>query len=95
VFFERWMSRLLLTAADRTAGYWRKLSLRQVEVSPTIVFDAPRPARVFFEARAVGTWTWADPGHVEVLFKGSPRDRKAKDPAGGAFKTAIDTTARA
>jgi hypothetical protein len=52
VFFERWMSRipLPLTAADRTAGYWWELSMRQVEVSRTIVFDAPRNARAFFEA---------------------------------------------
>src|SRR6266516_1077797 len=41
IFFERWMSRLPLplTAADRTAGYWWELSMRQVEVSRTIVFD--------------------------------------------------------
>jgi hypothetical protein len=44
VFFERWMSRLPLplTEADRAAGYWWELSMRQVEVSRTLVFDAPR-----------------------------------------------------
>ena len=52
VFFERWMSRLPLplTDADRAAGYWWELSMRQVEVSRTLVFDAPRHARLFFEA---------------------------------------------
>jgi hypothetical protein len=30
------------------------------------------------------------PEHVEVLVERSPRGRKPKDPAGGAFKTAID-----
>ena len=27
------------TAADRAAGYWWELSMRQVEVSRTLVFD--------------------------------------------------------
>ena len=39
-----------LTAADRAAGYWWELSMRQVEVSRTLVFDDPRRARGFFEA---------------------------------------------
>jgi hypothetical protein len=52
VFAERWWSRLPLplTDADRGAGYWWELSMRQVEVSRTLVFDAPRRARGFFEA---------------------------------------------
>jgi hypothetical protein len=94
VFFERWMARLPLplTAADRAAGYWWELSLRQVEVSRTIVFGAPRQARAFFEALVADNLDLGRPEHVEVLFKRSPRGRKAKDPAGGAFKTAIDRT---
>ncbi|WP_218028435.1 hypothetical protein [Mycobacterium pseudokansasii] len=42
VFFERWISRLPLplTEHDRTAGYWWELSMRQVEVSRTLVFGA-------------------------------------------------------
>ncbi|HEX2745584.1 MAG TPA: hypothetical protein VHN16_14435 [Streptosporangiaceae bacterium] len=39
-----------LTAEDRAAGYWWELSLRQVEVSRTIVFDVPRQTRAFFGA---------------------------------------------
>ena len=52
VFFERWMAELPLplTEHDRAAGYWWELSMRQVEVSRTLVFDAPRHARGFFEA---------------------------------------------
>jgi hypothetical protein len=52
VFCERWWSRLPLplTEFDRAAGYWWDISMRQVEVSRTIVFDAPRHARGFFEA---------------------------------------------
>src|SRR5438270_13085305 len=55
VFFERWMSRLplRLTSADRDAGYWWELSMRQIETSRTLVFDAPRHARAFFEALVV------------------------------------------
>ena len=41
---------LPLTDRDRAAGYWWELSMRQVEVSRTLVFDAPRRARAFFEA---------------------------------------------
>ena len=42
VWFERWMARLPLplTGADRDAGYWWELSMRQVETSRTLVFDA-------------------------------------------------------
>jgi hypothetical protein len=92
VFFERWMSRipLPLTAADRAAGYWWELSMRQVEVSRTLVFDAPRRARAFFEALIADNLDLGRPEHVEILFKRSPRGRKASGPAGGVFKTAID-----
>src|SRR6266568_398585 len=92
-FFDRWMSRLPLplTAEDRAAGYWWELSLRQVEVSRTIVFDAPRQARAFFEALIADNLDLGRPENVEVLFKRDPRGRKPKDQgAGGAFKTAID-----
>jgi hypothetical protein len=49
-FRERWWARLplLLTDTDRAAGYWWDISMRQVEVSRTIVFDTPRQARRFF-----------------------------------------------
>jgi hypothetical protein len=51
-FFDRWMTIIPtpLGKADRHAGYWWELSLRQVETSRTLVFDAPRRARAFFEA---------------------------------------------
>ncbi len=43
LLFERWANvvPLPLSPADRQAGYWWELSMRQVEVSRTIVFDAP------------------------------------------------------
>jgi hypothetical protein len=50
VFVQRWLHRLPLplSPADRDAGYWWETSMRQVEISRTMVFDAPRHARGFF-----------------------------------------------
>ena len=52
MFAQRWLHRLPLPfgAKDHDAGDWWELSMRQVEISRTIVFDAPRHARGFFEA---------------------------------------------
>jgi len=91
-FFDRWVSRipLPLTPADRAAGYWWELSLRQVEVSRTMVFDASRQARAFFEALVADNLDLGRPESVEILFKRDPRGRKPKDQAGGVFKTTIN-----
>jgi hypothetical protein len=92
-FFDRWMSQIPvpLTAADQMAGYWWQLSMRQVEVSRTMVFAAPRQARAFFEALVADNLDLGRPEHVEILFKRDPRGRKPKDQAaGGMFRTAID-----
>ncbi len=45
-FFERWMGVVPtpLEESDRTAGFWWELSMRQIEVSRTLVFDAVTPA---------------------------------------------------
>ncbi len=63
VFCERWWARLPLplTDADRAAGYWWDISMRQVGVSRTIVFDAPRHARSFLKRCAPTTSTSAGP----------------------------------
>jgi cell division septation protein DedD len=63
VFIRRWLARLPLplTDTDRDGGYWWEASMRQVEVSRTIVFDAPRHARGFFEALLSTTSTSAAP----------------------------------
>lgn len=72
VFFERWMSilPLPLTGHDRAAGYWWELSMRQVEVSRTLVFDAPRHARGFFEALVADNLDIGRPDTVELIFHG-------------------------
>ncbi len=75
VFFQRWMSRLPLplTEHDHAAGYWWELSMRQVEVSRTLVFDAPRHARGFFEALVADNLDIGRPDSVELIFAGPPR----------------------
>ena len=75
VFFERWMSRLPvpLTEHDRVDGYWWELSMRQVEVSRTLVFDAPRRARAFFEALVADNLDIGRPDTVELIFAGPPK----------------------
>jgi predicted MarR family transcription regulator len=75
VFFQRWMSILPvpLTEHDRTDDYWWELSMRQVEVSRTLVFDAPRQARAFFEAMVADNLDIGRPDTVELIFKGPHR----------------------
>jgi hypothetical protein len=88
VFFQRWLARLPLplSATDRAAGFWWELTMRQVEVSRTIVFAAPRHTRAFFEALVADNLDIGRPERTEIIFKRSPRGAKAR----GVFKTAID-----
>jgi len=90
VFAECWCSilPLPLTEHDRAAGYWWELSMRQVEVSRTLVFDAPRHARGFFEALVADNLDIGRPELIELIFKRGQR-RGAK--AGGQYKTKIVT----
>ena len=93
VFFDRWMSilPLPLTTADRDAGYWWELSMRQIETSRTIVFDAPRRARAFFEALVVDNLDIGRPDHVELIFRGHPRRWGRPPKTEQTYKTRIDT----
>ena len=69
-FFERWTSVIPtpLTDADRAAGYWWELSMRQVEVSRTLVFDDPRRARGFFESLVQDNIGIGRPEQVAMVF---------------------------
>jgi hypothetical protein len=96
-FVEHWLGRLPLplTAADRAAGYWWDLSMRQVEFSRTIVFTAPRHARTFFETLIADNLDLGRPDNVEIIFGRTTRARKrshkrAGRAVPGTFKTAID-----
>src|SRR6266705_3946019 len=93
VWFERWMARipLPLTDADRDAGYWWELSMRQVETSRTLVFDEDCHARAFFEALLCENMDLGRTENVELLFRRGQRlGRPALPPPGGGFKTKID-----
>jgi hypothetical protein len=93
VWFERWMSRipLPLTPADRDAGFWWELSMRQIEVSRTLVFDHDCHARAFFEALLADNMDLGRPEQVELVFRrGSHAGRHTNPPRCGGFKTKID-----
>ena len=59
--------------------------MRQVEVSRTIVFDAPRHARGFFEALVADNLDIGRPHNVEIIF-----GRRVRRDTPGTFRTAID-----
>ena len=83
---------LPLTPADRQAGYWQELSTRQIETSRTLVFDAPRRARAFFEALVAGNLDLGRPDSVELLFTGKrPGGRGRPVKPGVACKTKVVT----
>ena len=69
-FFDHWLGilPLPLTDADRAQGYWWELSMRQIEVSRTMVFNAPRQARGFFEALVSDNLDIGRPDTLELIF---------------------------
>lgn len=91
-FFDRWMCQIPapMSLTDRGAGYWWELSMRQVEISRTVVFDAPRHARRFFEALVVDNLDIGRPESVQVIFADGRRGAAPKPPREG-YATKIDT----
>jgi hypothetical protein len=87
-FFDRWMTIIPtpLNAADHQAGYWWELSMRQVETSRTLVFDAPRRARGFFEALVADNLDLGRPDEVQLIF-----GRKIYSNTDSQFSTKIVT----
>jgi hypothetical protein len=87
-FFERWTAIIPtpFSPADRAAGFWWELSMRQVEVSRTIVFDAPRRARGFFEAVVADNLDVGRPDEVKIIF-----DRRIQRNTPGEFATKVVT----
>jgi hypothetical protein len=92
-FAQRWFALLPLplTDADRVAGYWWQLSMRQVEVSRTIVFAQPRHARAFFEALVADNLDIGRPDQVELIFTGKNERRGRPRTHPLTFKTRIVT----
>jgi hypothetical protein len=85
---ERWLERLPLpvTADDRRAGFRYQLSILQLEVSRTQVFDRPLRGREFFEEVIREHLDLGRPSRVQLLF-----DRKIVKTTPRKFATRIIT----
>jgi len=92
-FVQRWLAvlPLPLTEHDRAGGYWWELSMRQVEVSRTIVFAAPRHARAFFEALVADNLDIGRPEQVELIFSRWPVRRGRPPSVQKRFSTRVVT----
>jgi len=88
-FFDRWIVQVPtpLTGEDLVAGYWWELSMRQVEISRTLVLDAPRRARAFFEALVQDNVGIGRPEEVSIVFA-----RRLRRPTRHPYGTRIFTT---
>ena len=87
-FFDRALSQIPtpLSCADRAAGYWWELSMRQVEVSRTLVLDDPRRARAFFEALVSDNIGIGRPEEVSAVFA-----RRVQKNTDSRFQTRVFT----
>ncbi len=85
-FFAKWLARLPLplTPEDRAAGYDYRLSVWQVEVSRTQVFDDPVRGREFFEEVIRENVDLGRPDRMQLLF-----DRRVYRNTPGRFRTRI------
>lgn len=70
-FFRRWLGRLPLplSEADRQAGYDWQLSIWQLEVSLTQVFDRPLRGREFFEEVIRDNLDLGRPDRIQLVFE--------------------------
>jgi hypothetical protein len=70
-FLDRWLARLPLplTAADAAAGFGYRLSVLQMEVSRTQVFDRPLHGREFFEEVIRENLDLGRPDRIQLLFE--------------------------
>jgi hypothetical protein len=92
-FAERWFGvlPLPLTEHDHASGYWWEISMRQVEVSRTIVFTQPRHARGFFEALVADNLDIGRPEHIELIFSRHPIRRGRRPSVQKVFSTRVVT----
>jgi hypothetical protein len=84
--FRKWLSRLPLPlrAEDRAAGYDWSLSIWQMEVSLTQIFDRPLRGREFFEEIIRDNLNLGRPDRVQLIF-----DRVVTKKAPGEFRTRV------
>jgi hypothetical protein len=87
-FFDRWLACIPtpLGPPDQAAGYWWELSMRQIEVSRTLVLDAPRRARAFFEALVADNLGIGRPDEISLIF-----DRRIRSDTDTGFATRVVT----
>lgn len=91
-FFDRW-SKILpwpLLPEDRAAGFDHKLSIWQLEVSLTHVFDEPVQGRLFFDGIIRDNLDLGRPDRVSLLFPNRLTKRTAPPPHG--YRTRILTS---
>jgi hypothetical protein len=85
-FWEYWQRHLPspLTAADRDRGYGYRLSVRQLELSDTRVFERPADVRHWFELMLRDQLALGRPDNVQIVFA-----RKITRRTPGRFRTRI------
>ena len=85
-FFRRWLDRLPLPLGpeDRAAGYDWLLSIWQMEVSLTQIFDRPQKGREFFEEIIRDNLDLGRPDRVKLIF-----DRQVRSTTPGRFRTSV------
>ncbi|MGH7300521.1 MAG: hypothetical protein ACREJE_08925 [Candidatus Rokuibacteriota bacterium] len=85
-FLARWLDRLPmpLSPEDRAAGYDWKLSIWQMEVSLTQVFDRPARGREFFEEVLRENLDLGRPDRVQLVF-----DKRVSRRTPGTFRTRV------
>lgn len=87
-YFERWLARIPtpLGAAEQERGYWWELSMRQIEISRTLVFAAPRHARALFESLISDNLDLGRPNEIQLIF-----GRQVRKNTIGTFSTKVAT----
>lgn len=91
-FFDRWSRRLPwpLRPDDRAAGFDHRLSIWQMEVSLTQVFEQPVQGRHFFEEVIRENLDLGRPDRVSLLFDAKPTRRTPPPPHG--YRTRVITS---
>ena len=87
-FFRKWLRRLPhpFTAEDRKAEFRYELSILQLEMSTTQVFDKPLSGRLFFEQVIRENLDIGRPDRVSLIF-----DRRITRRTPGRFRTRVST----
>lgn len=87
-FFARWLAELPqpLSKEDRERGFVYALSMKQIEISDTRVFDRPLRGRQWFEATITEQLALGRPQQIALLF-----DRRVTRRTPGRFETRVMT----